>query len=140
MTYCGNFESSNNRYVNTTVSVDFCPPDKKVITSYEEFALLPQFDNYTGSVSCGYRQSSRTYVVDGESSPCPSGDLILDPVQYMTYFDIELGYAVSQVAEIPVEITSLEIAESFTWGFGTYVFFWFLGFSIKTARMVIRKI
>lgn len=36
-------------------------------------------------------------------------------------------------------ITPLEIAESFTWGFGTYIGFWFLGYAIKNARMVIRK-
>lgn len=37
------------------------------------------------------------------------------------------------------QITSIDIAESFTWGFGTYISFWFLGFAVKNARMVIRK-
>ena len=36
-------------------------------------------------------------------------------------------------------ITPLEIAESFTWGFSTYIGFWFLGYAIKNARAVIRK-
>lgn len=34
--------------------------------------------------------------------------------------------------------TPLEIAGSFTWGFGTYIGFWFLGYAIKNARQVIR--
>jgi hypothetical protein len=37
-------------------------------------------------------------------------------------------------------INPLDIAEAFTWGFGTYVFFWFLGYCIYTARSVIKKI
>ncbi len=37
-------------------------------------------------------------------------------------------------------ITALEIAESFTWGFATYIGFWFLGYAIKNARMVVRKV
>jgi hypothetical protein len=37
-------------------------------------------------------------------------------------------------------ITAIDIAESFTWGFGTYMSFWFMGYSIKSARMVIRKV
>lgn len=36
-------------------------------------------------------------------------------------------------------IEPIEIAEAFTWGFGTYIGFWFLGYTIKNARMVIRK-
>lgn len=36
-------------------------------------------------------------------------------------------------------ITPTDIAESFTWGFGTYIFFWWLGFVVKTARMTIRR-
>lgn len=37
------------------------------------------------------------------------------------------------------QITALSIAESFTWGFGTFIGFWFMGYAIKNARMVIRK-
>ena len=36
-------------------------------------------------------------------------------------------------------ITSVDIAESFTWGFGTYITFWFFGYVIKNARQVIRQ-
>ncbi len=36
-------------------------------------------------------------------------------------------------------ITPLEIAESFTWGFSTYIGFWFLGYAIKNSKMVVRK-
>ncbi len=36
------------------------------------------------------------------------------------------------------EITPLEIAESFSWGFATYISFWFLGYVIRTARNVIK--
>lgn len=38
------------------------------------------------------------------------------------------------------QIDPLDIAESFTWGFGTYLTFWWLSFCIKTARMTIKKL
>jgi molybdopterin/thiamine biosynthesis adenylyltransferase len=41
---------------------------------------------------------------------------------------------------VDYSITPLEIAEAFTWGFGTYVFFWFLGYCISTARLVIKRV
>lgn len=39
-----------------------------------------------------------------------------------------------------VQITALEVGESFTWGFGLIVFFGFLSFKVKAARMVINKL
>lgn len=39
-----------------------------------------------------------------------------------------------------VDITPLSIAESFGWGFATYISFWWFGFVIKNAKMVIKKI
>ena len=39
-----------------------------------------------------------------------------------------------------IEITALDIAQSFTWGFGTYIGFWFLGYTIKNARQVVRVV
>ncbi|KGJ86861.1 hypothetical protein [Colwellia psychrerythraea] len=37
-------------------------------------------------------------------------------------------------------ITPLEIAQSFTWGFGTYISFWFMGYAIKNARKTIKQV
>jgi hypothetical protein len=39
-----------------------------------------------------------------------------------------------------IQITAFEISEAFTWGFGLVIFFGFLSFKIKAARMVINKI
>jgi hypothetical protein len=39
-----------------------------------------------------------------------------------------------------VQITALEVGESFIWGFGLIVFFGFLSFKVKAARMVINKL
>lgn len=38
------------------------------------------------------------------------------------------------------DIPPMDIASSFVWGFGTYISFWWLGYVIKNARMVIRKL
>ena len=38
------------------------------------------------------------------------------------------------------DITAVSVAQSFTWGFGTYIYFWFLSYCIKAAREVIKSI
>jgi len=38
------------------------------------------------------------------------------------------------------DITPLEIAGSFTWGFSTYIGFWFLAYAIKNARNTIKLV
>jgi hypothetical protein len=37
------------------------------------------------------------------------------------------------------EIDAISIAESFTWGFGTWISFWWLGYVIRNAKMVIKR-
>lgn len=39
-----------------------------------------------------------------------------------------------------IQITALEIGESFTWGFGLIIFFGFLSYKVRIARMVINKL
>lgn len=46
----------------------------------------------------------------------------------------------AQAFSASAQITSLQIAEAFTWGFGLVIFFGFLSFKVKAARMVINKI
>ena len=46
----------------------------------------------------------------------------------------------AQAFSASTQITSLEIAEAFTWGFGLVVLFGFLSFKVKAARMIINKV
>ncbi len=39
-----------------------------------------------------------------------------------------------------VQITALDVGESFTWGFGLIIFFGFLSYKVRIARMVINKL
>jgi hypothetical protein len=39
-----------------------------------------------------------------------------------------------------IQITALEIGESFTWGFGLIIFFGFLSYKAKVAKMVIKQL
>lgn len=56
---------------------------------------------------------------------CPSGMILLSKAEYDLSFQSNV-------------ITALDIAGSFTWGFSTYLGFWYMGFTIKTARKTIR--
>jgi hypothetical protein len=53
--------------------------------------------------------------------------LVVDSTEYNL---MQTGYSIDPI----------DIAEAFTWGFGTYVFFWFLGYCISSARLVIKKL
>lgn len=76
---------------------------------------------------CLYETGNGNLRIDSTSvESCPSGMILLSKSEY----DLMVSSN---------SITALEIAESFTWGFGTYISFWFLGYSVKTARMTIRK-
>lgn len=81
-------------------------------------------------------ENNQTYVVHfGDVYPldgCPY-EAILTSQEYARFQLYEEQNGQMQ------QITALEIAEAFTWGFGTYIAFWFLGYTIKNARMVIRK-
>ncbi|TMP53179.1 hypothetical protein CWB78_15180 [Pseudoalteromonas sp. S1612] len=39
-----------------------------------------------------------------------------------------------------IQITALDIAGSFTWGFGLMIFFGFLSYKAKVAKMVIKQL
>ena len=89
--------------------------------------LLLLFSFNSNASYCLYELTNGNLRVDSTSvETCPSGMILLSKSEY----DLMVSTNI---------ITALEIAESFTWGFGTYITFWFLGFSVKSARMVIRK-
>jgi hypothetical protein len=45
-----------------------------------------------------------------------------------------------QAFNAATQINAFDIAEAFTWGFGTVIFFAYLSYSVKAARQVINKI
>lgn len=69
----------------------------------------------------------------------PDGSLTSSPV---TVEDCS-GYVLVDSNEYQLmlqtyDITPLHIAQAFTWGFGTYISFWFLSYVIKNARKTIK--
>lgn len=58
-----------------------------------------------------------------------------DPVKIITLQD----YETLQSSQTPVTTPdAIEIAESFTWGFATYVFFWWMGYVVNVAKNTIK--
>ena len=104
------------------------------------FLLFSEVSNAATCYEFGYSttnsETGRIYQVYYDDGLPLSGctfDVVLTTQEYARFELLE------QQNSETVTITSLDIAESFTWGFGTYIGFWFLGFVIKNARMVIRK-
>lgn len=113
-----------NQFKYFLVFVSLC-----LVSNYSNSADCLDFD-YSGTDEKGnfqvYYDNSKT--VDG----CLSS-VVLSSVEYA-----ELNTK-SQMLEGLNEINPTDIAEAFTWGFGTYVFFWFLGYCISMARLVIKR-
>ena len=104
------------------------------------FLLFSELSNAASCYSYGYSttnpDSGRIYQVyydDGLSVDGCTEEVVLTSEEFARFELLE------EQNSQTIEITSMSIAESFTWGFGTYIGFWFLGYTIKNARMVIRK-
>lgn len=92
------------------------------------------------AAECMYNSSSGTnsggeyWVYKELSDPVSacSGAVVMDGFEYS-----ELKTKADMTETIAID--PLDIAESFTWGFGTYLTFWWLSFVIKSARMTIKR-
>lgn len=76
-------------------------------------------------------------VLDVDVDNCATGYILFDDSDFETLnADVLLLKNELNNLELP---TALDIASSFTWGFGTYISFWYIGHCIRVARMTIRK-
>lgn len=64
----------------------------------------------------------------------PTATAPMDCTAYLLVDSLEYGTLVSAYA-----IEAADVAYVFSWGFGTVVFFWYLGFVIGVAKRVISK-
>lgn len=74
---------------------------------------------------------------------CSSAWATLDSGQVVTTSEMTdaISLAIASFSQsVPVGIDPLEIAGVFSWGFATVVFFWYLGYQIRVAKMVIHKV
>jgi len=101
---------------------------------YSALSKAAVCQEYFYSTPAGQYRAYDSYYSDISinTKECPYS-VILTPSEYARFVLLE------EQNSQTIEITSMSIAESFTWGFGTYIGFWFLGYAIKNARMVIRK-
>lgn len=95
------------------------------------FFLL--FSSFSNASYCLLELNNGNLRIDSVSvNTCPSG-LALLSTDELTAINDEL---LSQ----NVAITAFDIGESFIWGFGTYITFWFMGYAIKTARNTVKQV
>jgi hypothetical protein len=77
---------------------------------------------------CLIEDVSGNLSVDSTSvETCPSGLVLLSKTDYD-----------AMKTDINTDITAVDIASSFTWGFGTYLSFWWLAYVIRTAKKTIK--
>ena len=76
---------------------------------------------------CAIPQQDGTLIFTADTAELCTGYWLIAATEYSAYLSA-------------VEITASEIAEAFTWGFGTVVFFAFLSYKIDVSTTVIRKL
>jgi hypothetical protein len=96
------------------------------------FLLLLSFNS--NASYCLYELSNGNLRVDSTSvESCPSGLILLSSSEHQSLLDL--------ISDSELEpITATKVMTAFTFGFGTYSMFWFLGFKGRTARAVIKQI
>ena len=74
------------------------------------------------------------YTLDAGSVENCSETVILSGLEYARLKTLEEQYGETFL------ITPEDIAISFTWGFGTYLTFWWIGFKVRTSRKLIKSL
>jgi hypothetical protein len=96
------------------------------------FLLLLSFNS--NASYCLLESNDGNLRIDSTSVElCPSGLILLSNAEYQS--------VVNLIADSELEvITPTKVMTAFTFGFGTYAMFWFLGFKGRTARAAIKQI
>lgn len=76
---------------------------------------------------CVIPQQDGTLIFTADTAELCTGYWLIAATEYSAYLSA-------------VEITASEIAEAFSWGFGTMVFFAFLAFKVEIATRTIGKL
>lgn len=105
------------------------------------FLLFSELSNAASCYTYGYSttnaQSGRVYQVyydDNLSLDNCVEQVVITGVEYARYKLLD------EQNSMAVEITSFDIAEVFIWGFGTYMFFWFISYCVKNSNSLIKMI
>ena len=105
-----------------------------VFLSFDVFGATCEqlFYTETGSESV---RPYKAYYTDTQYTPenCPHS-IVMTKEEFFKY-----DFYAKQFGEVD-PISAIDIAESFTWGFGVYIGFWFLSYTIRTAKGVIKEI
>ena len=96
------------------------------------FLLLLSFNS--NASYCLYETGNGNLRIDSTSvESCPSGLILLSSTEYQSLVNL--------IADAELEaITPTKVMTAFTFGFGTYATFWFLGFKGRVARAAIKQI
>lgn len=90
-------QNSTNYNEADGIPLEFCPPDFLYRLTDSEFEAYGNFQNYTGFTACigGVHPSSGGALIHNSSYPCGSDKVVVDPIEFMLYHEIEAGYAVT---------------------------------------------
>lgn len=105
-----------------------------VFSSFDVFSASCERLFYTDPGS-DTTQPYRAYYIETEftAEECPYS-IVMDKEEFFKY-----NFFAEQFGDVD-PISAGSIAESFTWGFGTYIGFWFLAFVIRTAKQTIKMV
>jgi hypothetical protein len=97
MATCWRIKSDGSFNESDGIPLTFCPPDTHILMmSNDDFSSYSDYENYSGSVYCMSSGGSWTDLSlnSGETFPCSADRVVVDPVEFMTFFEIEAGYGI----------------------------------------------
>lgn len=91
------YSISSGRYKKSdSIALEFCPPDYLYLMSDSFFESFPNFQNYSYDVYCiPSLNSTGTDVNYQKTYPCYPDYPVVEPVEFMTFHEIESGYGIT---------------------------------------------
>lgn len=90
-------QNSTNYNEADGITLAFCPPDFLYRLTDAEFEAYANYENYTGVTACigGIHPSSGGALIPQSSYPCGADKVVVDPLEFMQFHQIETGYTVT---------------------------------------------
>jgi len=92
------YPRSDGKYnISDSIKLEFCPPDFLFKMSDSDFSSYSNFDTYPYDVFCiGSIHNSSGGTVNYQTTyPCYPNSPVVEPVEFMTFHEIESGYGIT---------------------------------------------
>jgi hypothetical protein len=94
---CLHLRANGSYNISDAITLNFCPPDFLFKMSDSDFENFANYSSYPYDVFCigPVHPSSGAYVNYQTTYPCYPDFPVVEPVEFMTFFEIDAGYGIT---------------------------------------------